>query len=317
MRIKFWGVRGSIPHSLDSAGWTQHFEKVMKDFFQKGYNKAEEIQSYIRSKAVTELGGFGTATTCVEVKSENQQSIIVDGGSGIKSLSDEIIKQGRLKEGLEIHILLTHFHFDHIMGLPFFIPHFTAGCKIHYYSVQPEAESVVKSLFQKPTFPVSYGSLSATIEFHKLEAYKENKVNGFTITPYQTDHPDLCYGFKITDGKKTYAHAVDNEASRITKADLAADAGLYEGVDLVYFDSQYDEDTFANKKGWGHGTSHRGFEICANFNIQQILFAHHDPAFSIEDSLAQQKKTELNFTNKYSHLDVKWQYAYDGLEITL
>ena len=317
MRIKFWGVRGSIPHSLDSAGWAQHFEKVMRDFFQKGYSKAEEIQSYIRSKPVTELGGYGTATTCVQVESESRQSIIVDGGSGIKSLSDEIIKQGSLKEGLEIHILLTHYHFDHIMGLPFFIPHFTAGCKIHYYSVQTDTENVVKSLFQKPTFPVSYASLSATIQFHQLEPYKENKVNGFTVIPYKTDHPDLCYGFKISDGKKTYAHAVDNEANRMNKADLAADAGLYESVDLVYFDAQYDEDTFADKKGWGHGTSHRGFEICANFNIQQILFAHHDPAFSIEDSIEQQKKTELNFAKKYSHLNIRWRYAYDGLEVIL
>jgi hypothetical protein len=176
---------------------------------------------------------------------------------------------------------------------------------------------VVKSLFQKPTFPVTYESLQADIYFHQLEAYKENHINGLSVVPYRTDHPDTCFGFKISDGYKTYAHAVDNEGERLTSEQLGVDAGLYQNVDLLYFDAQYDEQNFSNKKGWGHGTSYRGFEICAHFNIKQILFAHHDPSFSIEDSLGQQKKTELSYAEKYSHLDLKWLYAYDGLEIKL
>ena len=311
MLIKFWGVRGSIPHSLDTVSWVDHIEKVMQDFFKSGFSKAEQIRQFIKSKAPHEIGGFGTATTCIQV-SDGDKSIIIDGGSGIKSISDE----DENATG-EYHILISHFHFDHIMGLPFFLPHFKPDSKIHYYSVQTETEKVIRDLFRKPTFPVPFDSLSAEIVFHRLTAYEANNVNGFTVTPYLTDHPDPCYGFKIQKSGKCYAHAVDNEGLRRTKEQLGKDAGLYENVDLVYFDAQYSEDDMKTKKGWGHGTSDRGFEVCANFGIKQILFAHHDPAFSIADSWQQKEDTKKLYEEKYSELKLNWDFAYEGQVLTL
>ena len=101
MNIKFWGVRGSIPHSLDTNGWIVHFEKLMHDFFAYGFSKSEHIKKFIDSKHAAEVGGFGTATTCVEV-SDGSQSIIIDGGSGIKSKSD----LGQYAGQKEFHILI-------------------------------------------------------------------------------------------------------------------------------------------------------------------------------------------------------------------
>ena len=260
MNVKFWGVRGSIPHSLDTNNWVLHIEKVMKDFFSSGFSKPEQIEQYIKSKEKAEIGGYGTATTCVEV-SEGDESIIIDGGSGIKSKSDQADYNGKK----EFHILISHFHFDHIIGLPFFAPHFLQGYTIHYYSVQPETEEVISNLFKKPTFPVAFEGLAADIKFHQIKAHEKNNINGFTVTPYLMDHPDLCFGFRVEKNNKVYAHAVDNEAIRLTKAQLSEDAGLYEGADLVYFDAQYEESDMQQKKGWGHGTCDRGFEICSNF----------------------------------------------------
>lgn len=316
MFIKFWGVRGSIPHSISSVAWVDHIEKIMKDFFKSGFQNSDDVTAYLKSKTVLEVGGFGTATTCVQV-SQGPQSIIIDGGSGIKSMSDEWIKQPTAGAPTEFHILLTHFHFDHVMGLPFFLPHFKTGCRIHYYSPHSEMESIVRSLFQKPMFPVEFSTIGADVQFHKIEAYKPSIINGFTVTAYKTDHPDLNYGYKIQSNGKTYAHAVDNEGLRRTPTELGVDAGLYDGADLLYYDAQYDEEGMLEKKGWGHGTSVRGFEVCSHFNIKQILLAHHDPAFSIEDSLRQKKKTEQVYQDKFTQLNLNWDYAYEGLSLEI
>jgi len=312
MDIKFWGVRGSIPHSLDTHGWAAHFEKIMFDFFRDGFSKPEEISKFIKSKSAADIGGYGTATTCVEV-SDGGESIIIDGGSGIKSKSD----QRDYNNKKEFHILISHFHFDHIMGLPFFTPHFLKGYKIHYYSVHAETEQIIRNLFKKPIFPVAFEGLGAEVFFHTIKAHQKNMINGFQVTPYQMDHPDLCYGFRVEKNNKVYAHAVDNEATRKSKTELGADAGLYENADLLYFDAQYDEDDMKIKKGWGHGTCDRGFEICTNFGLKQILFAHHDPAFSVEDSRQQKKKAGEIYKKKYSQLEIKWDFAYEGQVVKL
>lgn len=284
----------------------------MTDFFKSGFSKPEQIKQFIKSKHPAEIGGFGTATTCVEI-SDASQSIIIDGGSGIKSKSD----LGDYNNQKEFHILISHFHFDHILGLPFFTPHFMSGYKIHYYSVHPETETIIRNLFKKPTFPVAYEGLKAEIYFHKLTPHQKNQINGFTVTPYNMDHPDLCYGFRVEKNNRVYAHAVDNEATRTTKAQLAIDAKLYENADLLYFDAQYEEEDMNVKKGWGHGTCDRGFEVCANFGLKQILFAHHDPAFSIEDSWNQKKKAAETYEKKYSHLNLQWDFAYEGQIVKL
>lgn len=292
----------------------------MADFFKSGYSKSEQIAQFIKSKPPAEVGGFGTATTCVEISS-GEKSIIIDGGSGIKAKSDQAQysnkNMNQKSASNEFHILISHFHFDHIMGLPFFIPHFLKGFKIHYYSVQQETEQIIRNLFKKPVFPVAFEGLGAEIYFHQLKPREKSMINGFQVTPFEMDHPDPCYGFRVEKDNKVYAHAVDNEAVRKTKTELGSDAGLYVSADLVYFDAQYEEEDMSTKKGWGHGTCDRGFEICANFALKQILFAHHDPAFSIADSWQQKNKAQTTYQKKYSHLNLTWDFAYEGQVVEL
>lgn len=316
MNIKFWGVRGSLPSSLSTQDWALHIQKLMGEFFEAGYQNKNQITEFFKSKPITNVGGFGTATTCVEVSS-GQENLIVDGGSGLKNLSDHLEKSNLLSQKNEFHILITHFHFDHILGLPFFAPHFIKGKKIHYYSVQPETENIVRQLFKKPIFPVAFEYLNAEIHFHTIEPYKAHKINGFDVTAYKMDHPDPSYGFRIVKNNKVYAHAVDHEALRLTREQLGPDSGLFERANLLYFDAQYEEADMVTKKGWGHGTCDRGFQVATHFAVKQILFAHHDPAFSIQDSIEHKKKAQISFEKNFSKSDFSWDFAFEGQEIDL
>lgn len=316
MRIKFWGVRGSLPSSLSPQEWTKHIEELMYQFFDQGFQKKADIERFLQTRSVAAVGGFGTATSCVEVIAQ-KRSLIIDGGSGLRNLSDHLAKQNQFDPPNEYYFLMTHFHFDHILGLPFFAPHFSKGKKINYYIVQDEGEKVIRDMFKKPIFPVGFEHLEAQVTFHKIKPYKKIQINGFDVTPYLMDHPDPCYGFRVEHGGKVYAHAVDNEAIRTTKAQLGEDAGLFEKANLMFFDAQYDESDMSMKKGWGHGTCDRGFEIARHFGVQQILFAHHDPSFSIEDIDVKQKKAEISFKEQFSDIKVRWDFAVEGQEIEI
>jgi phosphoribosyl 1,2-cyclic phosphodiesterase len=308
---------------MEPVLWSQHFERTMHEFFAQGFQGPQDVATFIKKKHVTELGGFGGATTCVEVV-DGDRSLLIDGGSGLKKYNDYLEQKKVLEStqaSLEFHILISHFHFDHLLGLPFFTPHFLKNSRIHYYSVQDDTALRIKQMFQRPTFPVGFEQLQAQIIFHALKPYEKNQINGFEVTAYRMDHPDESYGFRIEKNKKVYAHAVDHEAVRLTATELGPDAGLFEKANLLYFDAQYTENEMLVKKGWGHGTCDRGFKVARDFAVEQILFAHHDPSLSLQDSWNQKKKAEQFFQAQVTagliNSSLKWDFAYEGQQVDL
>lgn len=289
----------------------------MTQFFEAGHTKASEINSFVSSKSAPEIGGYGSATTCVQV-SDSGGNLMIDGGSGLKKYNDLLASQGFTQK--EHHILISHFHFDHTMGIPYFIPHFLKGHKVHYYSPDVNCEKYVKALFQKPTFPVPFDQLSAEIIFHHMKPYEKYQIQNFTVQAFSTDHSDACYGFKITSSiGKTYSHAVDNEIIRKSIDDLKQDAGLYQNTNLLYIDAQYSESDMNEKKGWGHGTSQRAFEICRHFNIEQVLLGHHDPSADISSLQKLSDEAVKYFENNsdFKNRKLKWALAFDGITVEL
>lgn len=314
MKIKFWGVRGSLPSSATPTEAKEQMAFLLKSFLNTGYKTVADIEKFLADQHPVMLNGYGVATTCVQISDDHDQ-IIIDGGSGIKFLSDSLAAD-QFSEKV-YHILITHFHFDHILGLPFFTPHFLAGRTVKYYCVQPECENIVRGLFQKPIFPVGYEDLKANIEFIKLSPYEKRLINGFTVTPYMLDHPDPCYGFRVEKNGIAYGHAVDTEAVRLTEETLGADAGLYRNLDLLYIDAQYLEEDMKHKKGWGHGTFERAFGICNSFGIKQLLMAHYDPSDRFQDIQELKEKAKRSFESHYSKTSIVWDFAYETQEIEI
>ncbi len=163
--VKFWGVRGSLPSSLTPQGWNSHIQNILTEYHSK--KNAEPIP-FLADKKMHEIGGYGTGTTCVEVKSAKTQ-LIIDGGTGIRNFSEKIMSGTSSHVKGPYHIYMTHFHWDHVMGLPFFTPHFISGTQIHYYGVQKDIESLIRGIFKRPYFPVAFEQLAAKIHFHILE----------------------------------------------------------------------------------------------------------------------------------------------------
>ena len=324
LRIKFWGVRGSLPSSPTPEEWAKDFENLMGGFFKSGYKEQAHVRSYISSLPISQVGGFGTATTCIEVKSKKAQ-IIIDCGSGIRNLGEQMMRGPASNGQANIHIFLTHFHWDHLIGLPFFSPIFIAGNRVNFYAVQPDLEQMIRGKFKRPYFPVGYENLPSDIRFYTLDPRKALKIEDMTITPYQLDHPDPCWGYKVESSGKSYAHCVDTEGTRSTREALGPDLPLYQNCDLMYFDAQYTLPELAEKANWGHSAAQIGLDIAFRENIKYVIFAHHDPGATTRQIFELKKQTREYYdwrmqsagTNRITLPNVKWRYAYEGLEVDL
>ncbi len=321
-KIKLWGVRGSIPTPKKPEEIKGRIQYHLENFFKQGYSHSGDITTYLKTLPTHLLGGYGGNTSCAEV-STNKTSLLIDGGSGIRQKGFELMLGPCGLGNGEVHILFSHFHWDHLIGLPFFIPIFIPGNKIHMYSVQPELKKVVQTIFSKPYFPVPFEQLSAEIIFHQLEARKSQTFGDINVTPYQLDHPDPCWGFKMGHENKYLSYCVDTECTRVTREELGDDLPLYQNIDLMVFDAQYTIQEATEKVNWGHASASFGLDLAVRENIHQILFVHHDPAASDETVYNAQQQAEAYYKTLVDYhkrsgetfYPVNWSYAVEGQEV--
>lgn len=324
MRVKFWGVRGSLPSPMSPEAIEARVRELLGAFLDLGFKSKTDIPKFLERLAPHRLGGYGGNSTCVEVATDRSR-LILDGGSGIRSLGYELLKGPCGQGSGEAHILMTHFHWDHLIGLPFFTPLFIPGNRIHLYAVQPELPEILGTVFRKPCFPVELRDLAAKLEYHAVKPRAPFAIGDLEVTAYRLDHPDPCWGYKIRGGDKTIAHCVDTECLRVSRHDLGEDLPLYQGLDLLIFDAQYTLMEAVEKMNWGHAAASLGLDIAMREGAKQVLFMHHDPASS-DEKISQ---AEAQARHYYSTLlknarrggtplqEVAWAFAREGQVVDL
>jgi phosphoribosyl 1,2-cyclic phosphodiesterase len=322
MKVRFRGVRGSLPSPLLPEQVESRARNLLELFVAGGKRSPTDIDPFLKTLRPEQLGGFGGNTPCIEVESQSGSTrVFIDAGSGIRMAGYDLLN-GPCGQGKgEVHILFTHFHWDHLIGLPFFTPIFIPGNEIHVYAVQPELPEVFRTVFKKPYFPLNLEQLGAKIHYHRLEPRAPARIGELTFTPYQLDHPDPCWGYKFeADGRK-FSYCVDTEATRVTREEMGPDLPLYQDLDLLVFDAQYTLMEAIEKVNWGHAAAAIGIDIALREKVKKVLFMHHDPASSDSKIAAAREQTERyletqNKGAKRSGLEghaLEWDYAREGL----
>ncbi|MBL8643988.1 MAG: MBL fold metallo-hydrolase [Rhodospirillaceae bacterium] len=218
---------------------------------------------------------YGGNTSCLEIYAGDHR-IILDAGTGIRNLGFEFIKDG-VKKGM---LMLTHSHWDHINGFPFFGPAFMANseftiCAGHLSDVGG-IENVLANQMANPTFPVPLAALQAQLNYEDFKAGATWTMDGgVVVKTAPLNHPNGATGYRIEHGGKSICYVTDTEHI-IGKPDETVMA-LIEGADIVVYDSTYTDAEFKAKIGWGHSTWQEGVRLCKQTGVKQLAIFHHDP----------------------------------------
>lgn len=330
MKVKLWGTRGSLPSPLSREALRhklvlsidQFLKSPLAKSLQGGAPTLAQLDQFVHQLSDEAGSGYGGDTSCVEVFS-GEQRLLIDAGSGLRKFN-QFIGNEKLHVK-DFNFLITHFHWDHIVGLPFFAPFFKSGYRINFYSPHADLEKNIRKIFKKPFFPVPFEALQAEIYFNYMQPRVAHEIDGFQVTPYLLDHPDPSWGYRIqgtgADGtKKSYAHCVDSECTRRSPSELGEDIYLYRDADLCLFDAQFTLQEFLAHMNWGHSAAPIGLDLAIREGIKSIVFAHHDPAASdkkISEAAAQTQAFLDGFRQTAKKVgrvvpEISWTFAHDG-----
>lgn len=319
--VTFWGTRGSIPTAFDSAA--QH-ETLISALAQAG---PDDVGSRAAAEAyLARAGGLhlhqrhGGDTTCVEFQNSGGGRIIIDFGSGARRFGGAAIGEDGPVSGRPFSFLMTHMHWDHVQGFPFFAPCFIPGNEIRISGGHGSA-ALKDALFgqmKPPYFPVPVEAMRADISFPEVPADEPFELEGFQVTPFLLRHGDGSYGYRLEFDGASVVFASDAEHDLNDLVPEYAYVKWTKGADLLIFDAQYSlADLVLHKEDWGHSSGLVAVDLAHLADVKQVLLTHHDPSASDEDidGIAQQtlEYEEMLRDGGASAIDVR--AAFDGLKV--
>ncbi len=245
MNVTFYGVRGSCPCSGDR---------------------------YRR---------FGGNTSCLVIDVEGDDPLILDLGTGLRALGDVLHKEARaVGTPLQATALLTHLHFDHILGIPFFSPLHDPGARLMLYGpaqVEGTLSDALRAAVQPPVFPIHMDQFHGEIVTMDIGA-EDFSIGSAKVMARPIPHSGVTLGFRVEAEGRSIAYLPDHQAPFDRRAVPDSVYELCQGVDLLIHDGQYTDDEFSIKPDWGHSTPAYAVHVAAEAGARRLMLSHHDPS---------------------------------------
>ncbi len=215
---------------------------------------------------VAENLGFGGNTACLTIRYGDQPLLIFDAGTGIRALGNSL-------SDLNVHLFLTHFHWDHIQGIPYFAPIYNPDCDITIHSSAEPADlqQILSAQMKPPYYPVA---TQANISYQQNDPMAI-RLGDLVIRPFPLHHPNGATGYRIESPDASIVYASDHE-----HGNSAIDAILRTAAhraDILIYDSQYTPEEYEHRRGWGHSTWREGVKLARSVDVKQLILFHHDP----------------------------------------
>jgi phosphoribosyl 1,2-cyclic phosphodiesterase len=316
-RLRFWGTRGSLPVSLTAAEVREKVVLALRGAAGRAFASDDELSEYVDGLGLHLSGTYGGHSACVEIETGGGEYVLCDLGTGARPFSQQAVaRHGPAPQ--TYHVFMSHVHWDHIMGMPFFAPAYIPGNRIRIYGGHAQLERAFRRQQAEPSFPVDFSKLPATIEFIKLETAKAYDIAGMTVTLKLQRHGGDSYGYRFAAGGRTVVYSTDSEHKLSDPGDTTAFAEFFRDADVVIFDAMYSlADAISVKDDWGHSSNIVGVELCQVARARHLCMFHHEPSLrdeAISRILAETRRFE-QITRSGDPMLVT--AAYDGMEIDL
>lgn len=313
MTIQFWGVRGSLPSPQLSSQVRGKIAAVLERAAPEDLQSPESRARFLAGLPPWLYGAVGGNTPCVSLLGTDPESrLVFDCGSGLRELGVAMASERPAPK--RYHIFLSHLHWDHIQGLPFFGPAYDPSVSLDFYSPMKSLAAALRAQMRPPYFPVRLRSTGSRKNFHAMEG--EVAVGGMAVSCRKLSHPGGSYAYAVADGARRFVYATDCELSPEDFAETEENAAFFQDADLAAIDAQYTTGDAIKKYDWGHSAFGKGVDFAARWGIKRLALFHHDPAYD-DRKLFGMLQSARWYAERMGVRRLEIILAQEGMEISL
>jgi phosphoribosyl 1,2-cyclic phosphodiesterase len=319
MLVRFWGTRGSIPVAPTAAAIQRKLVAALVQGAGRGLDTPEKAQRFVERDLDFAVGRtFGGNSSCVEIETGGGEYVLCDLGSGARLFGISVLARHGPARPNTFHVFMSHLHWDHILGFPFFTPAYIPGNRIRIYGGHADLDEAFRRQHGAPSFPVEFGQLGASIEFVRLETGRPYEIAGLRVILKRQRHSGDSYGYRFERAGRSVVYSTDSEHKLDAPEETRAFVEFFRGADLVIFDAQYSlAEAVSVKEDWGHSSNIVGVELAQMAGVRHLCLFHHEPVLEDEQIAAVLRETRrLEEITRGEH-PVAISAAYDGMEIAL
>ncbi len=310
MIVHFWGVRGSIPAPITPEQVQAKIIAAVERITPRDIENQDARMRFLATLPEWLFGTIGGNSPCVEFTSDTGTKFILDAGSGLR----ELAVHGEAPKNLHYIMLMSHFHWDHIQGIPFFPPLFNPKVTVDFYSAFPAAERVLSVQNSCPYFPpnANWKYLKDRFKFHVVKNGDVFFIEGVKISVTKMKHPGNSYTYAFEQNGKKFIYATDVE---LRSKDFEPNA-FFEGADVLILDSQYNFDEADRKKNWGHNIVFKAVDFARVHHAKKLFLFHHEPTYS-DQKIYSILQAARWYADSSDNSDMEIHLAIEGTEVEI